>query len=82
MLARGVRLQKDPRTGDELLLFPEGVLHLSDTATEILRLCDGHRAIEEITGILATEYEVEAQALAKDVLDCLRDLYDRKLVVV
>ncbi|HLH57438.1 MAG TPA: pyrroloquinoline quinone biosynthesis peptide chaperone PqqD [Verrucomicrobiae bacterium] len=81
-LARGVRLQTDAKTGDPILLFPEGVLYLSETAQEILCRCDGRKSIGNILDELAAEYEAEAETLRKDVLDCVLDLYQRKLVVV
>lgn len=80
-LARGVRLQKDTKTGEPLLLFPEGLLHLSETAQEILIRCDGHKTIANIVSDLAKEYEADSESLRKDVLDCLNDLHQRKLVV-
>jgi coenzyme PQQ biosynthesis protein PqqD len=81
-LARGVRLRNDPSTGEPLLLFPEGVLHLSQTATEIVGQCDGKKSIAVMLTDLAQEYDVDPGTLRKDVLDCLQDLYERKLVVV
>lgn len=80
-LARGVRLQADPKSGEPMLLFPEGVLYLSETAQDILLRCDGRTGIEDIISSLAKEYEAEALALRKDVLDCLQELSQRKLVV-
>jgi len=81
-LARGVRLQTDPKSGEPMLLFPEGILYLSQTAYDIVRLCDGHHPVSELVSILAEEYEAEAELLCQDVLDCLRDLYERKLVLI
>ena len=80
-LARGVRLQTDPKTGEPTLLFPEGVLYLSETAHEVLRRCDGKKPVSAVVSALAEEYQAEPQVLRQDVLDCLRDLYERKLVV-
>jgi coenzyme PQQ biosynthesis protein PqqD len=80
-LARGVRLQTDVKTGEPMLLFPEGVLYLSETAQEVLSRCDGRNAVAGIVSALAEEYEADRDALQKDVLDCLRDLSERKLVV-
>jgi coenzyme PQQ biosynthesis protein PqqD len=81
-LARGVRLKTDVKTGEPMLLFPEGVLYLSETASEILARCDGKRTVSNILDSLAEEYEVTAETLREDVLDCLSDLYQRKLVVL
>jgi pyrroloquinoline quinone biosynthesis protein D len=78
-LARGVRLQTDPKTGNSVLLFPEGVLELNETAQEILSRCDG-RTVGEIIQALAQEYEVDPQNLAADVRETLADLQRRKLI--
>lgn len=81
MLARGVRLSTDKQTGEPLLLFPEGVVHLSDTAHAITQRCDGKASLGEIVKGLAAEFEVDAPTLKEDVLDCLQRLHRRKLVV-
>lgn len=80
-LARGVRLQTDRQTREPLLLFPEGAIYLSESAHQIVRRCDGHTEVGAILAALAAEYESDAETLRKDVLDCLEDLYQRKLVV-
>jgi pyrroloquinoline quinone biosynthesis protein D len=78
-LAGGVRLQTDSKTGNGVLLFPEGVLELNETAQEILTRCDG-RTVTEIIQALAEEYEVDPQMLAADVRETLGDLQRRKLI--
>jgi len=78
-LARGVRLQIDFATGKSVLLFPEGIVELNETAQEILTRCDG-RALSEIADALAEEYEVDLATLAVDVHEILADLQRRKLV--
>jgi pyrroloquinoline quinone biosynthesis protein D len=78
-LARGVRLQTDSKTGNSVLLFPEGVLELNETAQEILTRCDG-RTVSEIIQALADEYDVDSQMLAADVRETLADLERRKLI--
>jgi coenzyme PQQ biosynthesis protein PqqD len=80
-LARGVRLQTDASTGDPVLLFPEGVLHLNPTAHDIVSRCDSQRTTEAIIALLAEEYEVASEMLKGDVLDCLHELHRRKLLV-
>ena len=80
-LGRGVRLQVDAATGEPVLLFPEGVLFLSATANDILARCTGNTTVSVILAALAEEYDAEQDTLRQDVLDCLRDLYERKLVV-
>jgi coenzyme PQQ biosynthesis protein PqqD len=78
-LARGVRLQTDSKTGNSVLLFPEGVLELNETAQEILTRCDG-RTVTEIIQALAEEYNVDLEMLAADVRETLADLQRRKLI--
>jgi pyrroloquinoline quinone biosynthesis protein D len=78
-LAKGVRLQIDCTTGKSVLLYPEGIVELNETAHEILSRCDG-RTLEEIVCELAEEYEEDANALAADVRNILSDLQRRKLV--
>ena len=78
-LARGVRLQTDSTTGNSVLLFPEGVLELNDTAHEIITRCDG-RTVTEIVQALGEEYDVDIEMLAGDVRATLADLQQRKLI--
>ena len=78
-LAKGVRLQSDSATGKSVLLFPEGIVELNDTAHEILARCDG-RTVSEIVRALAEEYDAELAALATDVRKTLADLQQRKLI--
>ncbi len=80
-LAHGVRLQIDFATGKSVLLFPEGIVELNDTAQEILTRCDG-RALGEIARALAEEYEADLATLAVDVREILADLQRRKLVEI
>jgi coenzyme PQQ biosynthesis protein PqqD len=79
-LAAHVRFQTDWATGDPVLLFPEGILILNETAKEIVRRCDGVRTITEITTLLAQEYDTSADELRCDVEECLRDLQRRQLI--
>ena len=78
-LARGVRLQTDSATGKSVLLFPEGIVELNETAHEILSRCDG-RTLSEIVRALAEEYDADSAALTADVRETLADLERRKLV--
>lgn len=78
-LARGVRLQIDGTTGKGVLLFPEGVLELNETAHDIIARCNG-QSLSEIIRELSLEYDVDPATLATDVRETLRDLHDRKLV--
>jgi pyrroloquinoline quinone biosynthesis protein D len=78
-LASGVRLQIDPQTGNSVLLFPEGILELNETAQDILNRCDG-RTVSDIIQALAEEYDVDPKMLAHDVRETFADLQRRKLI--
>ena len=78
-LAKGVRLQVDTGTGKSVLLYPEGIVELNETAHEILSRCDG-RTLREIVCDLAEEYELDSEALLADVRETLADLQQRKLI--
>jgi pyrroloquinoline quinone biosynthesis protein D len=72
-------LQVDATTGKNVLLFPEGVLELNETAQEIVTRCDG-RTVGEIIQALAEEYDVDLAIVAADVRETLADLQRRKLI--
>lgn len=78
-LTKGVRLQIDSATGKNVLLYPEGIVELNETAHEILSRCDG-RTLGEIVQALAEEYETDPAAIAADVHEALADLQRRKLI--
>jgi pyrroloquinoline quinone biosynthesis protein D len=78
-LAKGVRLQVDSTTGKNVLLYPEGIVELNETAHDIVACCDG-RTLGDIVCHLAEEYEVDGNALAADVRDTLSDLQQRRLI--
>ena len=78
-LAKGVRLQIDSTTVKNVLLYPEGIVELNETAHDILCRCDG-RTLGEIIRELAEEYEADCAALAADVRESLADLQERKLI--
>jgi len=78
-LAKGVRLQSASTTGKSVLLFPEGIVELNETAQEILIRCDG-RTVSEIVRALAEEYDADLAALATDVRETLADLQQRRLI--
>jgi pyrroloquinoline quinone biosynthesis protein D len=78
-LSQAVRLQTDSKTGNSVLLFPEGVLELNGTAQDIVTRCDG-RTVSEIIQTLAEEYDIDPRMLAADVRETLADLQRRKLI--
>ena len=80
VLAQGARPQNDPKTGEPILVFPEGAMFLNAAASDIVSRCDGKRTVNDLIAQLASEYEVSEETVAGDVLDCLLELEHRKLV--
>lgn len=78
-LTKGARLQVDSSTLKNVLLYPEGIVELNETAHEILLRCDG-RTLGEIVSELAEEYEADSNALGADVRETLASLQQRKLI--
>lgn len=78
-LAKGVRLQTDSASEKSVLLFPEGIVELNETAHEILTRCDG-RTVNDIVHALAEEYEADPAEVASDVRETLADLQQRRLI--
>jgi pyrroloquinoline quinone biosynthesis protein D len=72
-------MQTDPTTGKSVLLFPEGIIELNETAHEILVRCDG-RTLSEIAQALADDYDADQAAIATDVRETLAGLQQRKLI--
>ncbi|HEY6424976.1 MAG TPA: pyrroloquinoline quinone biosynthesis peptide chaperone PqqD [Pseudonocardiaceae bacterium] len=77
-LRRGVRATTDPLTGEAVLLFPEGVLIMNETAAAVVRQCDGSHSVAEVVTSVAAEYD---GVVAEDVTALLRDLIAQGLLM-
>ena len=74
--ARGVRFRRlDDGAG--VLLVPEGVINLSESAAAIAEAVDGARTAGEIGALLAREFDAPAATIGADVDSLLRDLADK-----
>jgi coenzyme PQQ biosynthesis protein PqqD len=69
-LERGVRLRRQTG-GDSMLLVPEGIVSLNDTAAAALELADGSRSFEAIVAVLAERFDAPLQTLSEDVRELL-----------
>jgi pyrroloquinoline quinone biosynthesis protein D len=67
-LAPGFRLQWEEAQQAHVLLYPEGMVTLSDSANEILKRCDG-RAVDQIIAELQQQFP--GADLEADVLEFL-----------
>ena len=64
-LSRLFRLQWEESQQAYVLLYPEGLVRLNPSAAEILKRCDGSRALAEIVSQLETDFQ--ASGLDADV---------------
>lgn len=74
----GLRLQWEPAQQAHVLLYPEGMVKLNQSAAEILRRCDGQRAVGDIVADL--EREFATSGLQADVLAFLATAVERRWV--
>jgi len=58
-VAAKARLEWDEVRQRHVLLYPGGLVTLNATAAEVLRLCDGERAIAQIVERLQQRYKAE-----------------------
>jgi pyrroloquinoline quinone biosynthesis protein D len=63
------RLQWEETQNCHVILYPEGMVKLSTSSAEILKLCDGQRDVKTITEDLQQQY-TEAD-IEKDILNFL-----------
>ena len=74
-------MQKDPVTGEPVLLYPEGLLQLNPTAEAVVRCCDGKTSVSQILYSLGEEYEVSVETLRADLCEILSELKQRQVIV-
>lgn len=77
-LRRGVRAATDPLSDETVLLFPEGVLLLNETAAAVVRQCDGCLSVAEVVQAVGEVYDGVA---VEEVVSLLRDLIAQNLLV-
>ena len=68
-LNRRFRMQYEPAQQAHVLLYPEGMVRLNQSAAEILKRCDGSATVDEI--IAQLEAAFNATGLRDDVLGML-----------
>jgi pyrroloquinoline quinone biosynthesis protein D len=64
-IGRGFRLQWEPAQAAHVLLYPEGMVRLNESAAAILTRCDGARTVADIIADLERTYS--AAGLSSDV---------------
>ncbi len=70
-LSRRFRLQFEEAQGRWVLLYPEGMVQLNDSAAEILKRCNGERTLGAIVSELETAFNT--QDLKPQVISLLQE---------
>jgi coenzyme PQQ biosynthesis protein PqqD len=82
-LSAKARLRWDAVEKQHMLVFPEAALLLNESATAILKLCDGERTVEHIVDALVQQFVgTDRTMIADEVLDLLTRLRTRGLLEV
>ncbi|MFO8142329.1 MAG: pyrroloquinoline quinone biosynthesis peptide chaperone PqqD [Marinobacter sp.] len=71
-LRPGFRFQWEPAQNAHVLLYPEGMVRLNDSAGAVLKEVDGERTVADIVAILEQQFP-DAGSLADDVSEFLED---------
>lgn len=79
-LARGSRLRWDEARQSWVVLAPERVILLDETAHEIVRRCDGSATVAEIVADLARSFEAEPGEVEADVVALIDDLTAKRIL--
>ena len=78
-LSKLFRLQWEPAQDAYVLLYPEGMVKLNQSAGEILKRCDGSNAVAAIVADLERTFEVGD--LDDEVQSFLKEAYERGWLV-
>jgi len=78
-LARLFRMQWEEAQGSYVLLYPEGMVKLNQSAGEILKRCDGERDVQAIIDDI--EQTFNATGLEKDVTGFIEIATERGWIV-
>lgn len=78
-LPRGVRAGIDPLSDRPILLFPEGILFLNETAAAVIGHCDGNRTVADVVATIGAVYD---DVVGNDVMTLVQDLVAQRLMVV
>jgi pyrroloquinoline quinone biosynthesis protein D len=76
---RGYRMQWETAQDTHVVLYPEGMAKLNETAAAILELVDGKQDIAAIIATLDSRFP-EAGGVGPDVLEFLQSAYEQKWI--
>lgn len=75
-LGRGYRLQWENAQNSHVLLYPEGLVTLNESAYAILSLIDGRRTVADVVEDLERRYESD-EDMGPHVFEFLEEARDR-----
>ncbi|PIJ50715.1 pyrroloquinoline quinone biosynthesis protein PqqD [Erwinia sp. OLTSP20] len=78
---RGFRLQWEEAQQCHVILYPEGMARLNDSAAAILLLVDGERRISDIVASLHSRFPQVAE-LEADVIEFFATAYQQKWILL
>jgi len=76
---RGYRMQWEAAQDTHVVLYPEGMAKLNETAAAILELVDGKQNIAAIIATLDNRFP-EAGGVGPDVLEFLQSAYEQQWI--
>ncbi|MFB6325127.1 pyrroloquinoline quinone biosynthesis protein PqqD [Pantoea deleyi] len=76
---RGYRLQWEAAQDTHVVLYPEGMAKLNETAAAILELVDGKQDVAAIIATLDSRFP-EAGGVGPDVIEFLQSAYEQKWI--
>lgn len=79
VLSPKTRIKWDHIRQKHMLLFPEGLLVLNQTAQEIITMCNGKHQVLDIVKLLSDKYQLYVET---DVLDMLNRLVEKRLLLL
>ena len=82
ILAPKAKLRWDDVRQQYLLLFPEGLLILNQTAHDILKMCDGNHDVLTIVKSLSAKYESQNPIVDRDIREILEKLAKKRLLLI
>lgn len=77
---RGYRLQWEDVQSCHVILYPEGMAKLNESASAILTHVDGQRSVADIIHQLETDFP-DAEGIAEDVVDFLAAAHQQKWII-
>ncbi|PXV78232.1 pyrroloquinoline quinone biosynthesis protein D [Pantoea sp. PNA 03-3] len=76
---RGYRMQWEAAQDSHVVLYPEGMAKLNETAAAILALVDGKQDIASIIATLDAQFP-DAGGVGEDVKEFLQSAYEQKWI--